>query len=234
LASNTFPRTRRKPRGRSERLNRTFQDRLVNELRVAAITTLGPANRYLHDRFVPQHNATFSRPPRDAASALFRWAAPTSIRFSVTKGKRVVATDNTVSFEGRCLQRRGSVVGARVPGAGDVVRAISTGSNSIWRGPRRLARYLALERLRDSRTAGPPMEAAAPWTPRRAHRALDNAQNAFPTSSHSLSDIKRPDHLSTERTDHLSTHFSGRQRVSENRANGARRHTAPRDQDEAQ
>ena len=32
-------------RGRSERLNRTFQDRLVNELRVAGITTLTAANR---------------------------------------------------------------------------------------------------------------------------------------------------------------------------------------------
>jgi len=38
-------------RGRSERLNRTFQDRLANELRVAAITTLEAANRYLADQF---------------------------------------------------------------------------------------------------------------------------------------------------------------------------------------
>src|SRR5688572_13876454 len=44
-------------RGRSERLNRTFQDRLVNELRVAGITTLEAANRYLADQFLPQHNA---------------------------------------------------------------------------------------------------------------------------------------------------------------------------------
>ena len=56
-------------RGRSERLNRTFQDRLVNQLRVAGIATLEAANRYLAERFVPQHNATFARPPRDPASA---------------------------------------------------------------------------------------------------------------------------------------------------------------------
>jgi hypothetical protein len=31
--------------GRSERLNRTLQDRLVNELRVAKLTTLVAANR---------------------------------------------------------------------------------------------------------------------------------------------------------------------------------------------
>lgn len=41
-------------RGRSERLNRTFQDRLVNELRVAGIATLVTANRYLAADFVPQ------------------------------------------------------------------------------------------------------------------------------------------------------------------------------------
>jgi hypothetical protein len=34
-------------RGRSERVNRTLQDRLVNELRVAGITTVAAANRYL-------------------------------------------------------------------------------------------------------------------------------------------------------------------------------------------
>jgi transposase len=34
-------------RGRSERLNRTFQDRLVNELRVAKIATVAAANAYL-------------------------------------------------------------------------------------------------------------------------------------------------------------------------------------------
>jgi hypothetical protein len=40
-------------RGRSERLNRTLQDRLVNELRVAGITTLAAANHYLVHQFVP-------------------------------------------------------------------------------------------------------------------------------------------------------------------------------------
>src|SRR2546425_5194557 len=39
-------------RGRSERVNRTLQDRLVNELRVAGITTVAAANRYLRDQFL--------------------------------------------------------------------------------------------------------------------------------------------------------------------------------------
>ena len=42
-------------RGRSERLNRTFQDRLVNELRVAGVTSLTAANAYLVETFLPRH-----------------------------------------------------------------------------------------------------------------------------------------------------------------------------------
>jgi hypothetical protein len=41
----------------------------VNELRVAGIATIEAANVNLAERFVPQHNATFARAPRDPASA---------------------------------------------------------------------------------------------------------------------------------------------------------------------
>src|SRR5438128_435170 len=56
-------------RGRSERMNRTLQGRLVNELRVADATTIEAANVYLREVYLPQHNATFQRPPRDPATA---------------------------------------------------------------------------------------------------------------------------------------------------------------------
>src|SRR5262249_58020345 len=56
-------------RGRSERVNRTLQDRLVNEWRVAGIATLAAANRYLRQHFLPAFNAEFARPPADPASA---------------------------------------------------------------------------------------------------------------------------------------------------------------------
>ncbi|HEY4909274.1 MAG TPA: ISNCY family transposase, partial [Methylomirabilota bacterium] len=57
-------------RGRSERLNRTFQDRLVNELRVAGITTVAAANRYLREHFLAAYDARFGRPPADPAPRL--------------------------------------------------------------------------------------------------------------------------------------------------------------------
>ena len=91
-------------RGRSERLNRTFQDRLVNELRVAGIATREAANRYLADRFVPQHNATFARPPRDPASAFVALGDVDLDPILCHEDLRIVARDNTVSVGRRTLQ----------------------------------------------------------------------------------------------------------------------------------
>src|SRR5713226_460030 len=56
-------------RGRSERANGTLQGRLVNELRVARITTVAAANRYLREHFISDYNARFARRPADPASA---------------------------------------------------------------------------------------------------------------------------------------------------------------------
>ena len=84
-------------RGRSERLNRTFQDRLVNELRVAGIATIEAANGYLADRFVPQHNATFARAPRDPASAFVALGSADLDAILCHEETRIVARDNTPS-----------------------------------------------------------------------------------------------------------------------------------------
>jgi hypothetical protein len=56
-------------RGRSERLNRTLQGRLINELDRAGLTTVAAANAYLAERFIPDYNDEFARPPADPASA---------------------------------------------------------------------------------------------------------------------------------------------------------------------
>jgi transposase len=149
-------------RGRSERLNRTFQDRLVNELRVAQVTTLEAANQYLRAVFLPHHNATFARPPRDAASA-FVPLGPTDLDMMLChEEERVVAPDNTVTLGRHVLQiapqpGRRTCAGLRV-----LVRRHLDGSYTITRGPTRLARYNA---------QGQPVDAAAPVDARRERRA---------------------------------------------------------------
>lgn len=149
-------------RGRSERLNRTFQDRLVNELRVAKVTTLVAANRYLRDRFIPDYNASFSCAAADSTPA-FVEAGPIDLeQILCHQEERVVGRDNTVTFAGRVFQLspqpgRRSCTGLRV-----LIRRHLSGEYSIWSGTRRLGHFPPVpERPRDRRTAVPPVEAAA-------------------------------------------------------------------------
>jgi len=150
-------------RGRSERLNRTFQDRLVNELRIAGIATLATANRYLAEQFVPRHNATFARAPRDPASAFVPLGAADLEAILCHEEERVVARDNTVTMGGQVLQiaaqpGRRSCVGLTV-----TVRQHLDTRYTITRGAQRLGLF---------RADGQPVDPAA---------AVD-AQNAPPAA----------------------------------------------------
>src|SRR5215470_11307599 len=91
-------------RGRSERLNRTLQDRLVNELRRAGITTLEVANAYLREHFIPAYNTTFTRPPADPTSAFVPLGAVDLDQLLCAEEDRVVGQDNTVAFGSVRLQ----------------------------------------------------------------------------------------------------------------------------------
>lgn len=149
-------------RGRSERLNRTFQDRLVNELRVAQVTTVVAANRYLRERFIPDYNASFSCAAADSTPAFVEVGPIDLEQILCHQEERVVARDNTVTFAGRVFQLspqpgRRSCTGLRV-----LIRRHLSGEYSIWSGTRQLGAFPAVpERPRDRRTAVRPMEAAA-------------------------------------------------------------------------
>ncbi|MEK6246523.1 MAG: ISNCY family transposase [Pseudomonadota bacterium] len=148
-------------RGRSERLNRTFQDRLVNELRVAGITTIEAANRYLTETFVPHHNATFARPPRDPASAFVPLGPVDLDAILCHEEERVVARDNTVCLERQVLQiapqpGRRTCSGLRV-----TVRRHLDGHFTVTRGAQGLGQF---------DPTGQPMDAAAPADVRTERR----------------------------------------------------------------
>ena len=128
-------------RGRGERLNRTLQGRLVNELRRAGITTLAAANAYLREQFIPDYQATFTRSPADPASAFVALAEVDLDQILCVEEDRVVAQDNTVSFAGVCLQipkqpGRPTCAGRRV-----LVRQHLDGAHTIWHGTQRLGHY---------------------------------------------------------------------------------------------
>src|SRR3989441_12594 len=86
-------------RGRSERVNRTLQDRLVNELRVAEIRTPAGANRYLRERFLPAFNIEFARAPTDPTAAFVPLGRTDLDQILCHEEERVVALDNTVRLE---------------------------------------------------------------------------------------------------------------------------------------
>lgn len=128
-------------RGRSERVNRTSQDRLVNELRIAGITTVAAANRYLRERFIPAFNVEFARPPADPASAFVPLGRVDLDQILCVEEERVVGRDNLVVIGGVALQvakqpGRRSCAGLRV-----LVRRHLDGQYSIWYGARCLGRY---------------------------------------------------------------------------------------------
>jgi hypothetical protein len=56
-------------KGRVERGFHTHQDRLVKELRLAGISTMPEANRFLNEVHIPRHNARFAVEPKDPVDA---------------------------------------------------------------------------------------------------------------------------------------------------------------------
>jgi transposase len=128
-------------RGRSERVNRTLQDRLVNELRIAGITTVAAANRYLRERFLPAFNDEFARPPADPTSAFVPLGPVDLEQILCVEEERVVGRDNVVTTAGVALQvakqpGRRTCAGLRV-----LVRRHLNGEHSVWYGARCLGRY---------------------------------------------------------------------------------------------
>jgi hypothetical protein len=128
-------------RGRSERANQTLQGRLVNELRVARITTVAAANRYLREHFLPAFNAEFGRPPADPACAFVALGHVDLDQILCIEAERVVGRDNVVTAERVPLQLakqpgRRTCAGLRV-----LIRRHLNGHHTVWYGGRCLGRY---------------------------------------------------------------------------------------------
>jgi len=135
-------------RGRSERMFATLQDRLPKELRLAGITSMDAANRFLKDCYLPEHNARFAQPPEEAGSAFVPFCG-TPADILCVQEERVVGNDNTVRYKGRVLQipadrHRRHYVKATVR-----VHEYPDGMLAVFYGPRRLARYSAAGALSD-------------------------------------------------------------------------------------
>lgn len=128
-------------RGRSERSYRTHQDRLVNELKAAGIRDVDDANRYLYEKYLPEHNELYARTATDPTN-VFVPARGVDLNqvfcFEVT---RKVANDNTVAMKPLRFQIDKQVGVVSCSGAHVKVRKHLDGTYSIWRGVSLLGLY---------------------------------------------------------------------------------------------
>jgi hypothetical protein len=116
----------------------TLQKRLPQELRIHGITDMEEANRFLRERFLPEHNARFARKaeqPGNAFTPLMGFALDDVL---CIQEERVVAKDNTLRYKGEVLQiledaSRCSYAKCKVR-----VHEYLDGSLAVLHGPRRI------------------------------------------------------------------------------------------------
>lgn len=130
-------------RGRSERMFRTHQERLVRELALAGITDMAGANQYLREHYRSAFNAEFAQPAMEDGSAFVAWIGGSLHDILCERFERTVGNDNCVSFETMKLQipadrHRCHYVKAKV-----AVLRRTDGTLALMHGPRMLAEYTA-------------------------------------------------------------------------------------------
>lgn len=96
-------------KGRVERGFKTHQDRLVKELRLAGISDIAAANRFLLEVYIPAHNARFARPAAnktDAHRPILR--GQMLDRVLCLRAQRVLANDFTLRWKPGFMQLLGN------------------------------------------------------------------------------------------------------------------------------
>lgn len=105
-------------KGRVERLFGTLQDRLVKELRVAGITTMEDANRFLDEVFLPFWEERFTVEPREPANAHRPMATDIDLlRLFAETDERVIREDFTFRYRNVYYQIEAREAEPRMPGS---------------------------------------------------------------------------------------------------------------------
>jgi transposase len=185
-------------RGRSERMFGTLQGRLPKELRLLGINDIDEANRYIRDIYLPLHNARFARPAQIAEESAFVPGDPAMLAdILCIEQDRVVARDNTVSYEGHSLQLPNSPVRPHYVKARVKVREYPDGQLAIFHGPRCLARY----RAQGEEIAAVPTPATlTPCSPpSRTLRAASGGGPSGPSLTAAAHGVARPRQVGTKK-----------------------------------
>jgi transposase len=130
-------------RGRSERNFGTWQGRLPQELRLAGITTVEGANRFLRDTYIGTFNQKFQAAAAQKGTA-FRRCSRTDLDWVFTvQTERVVSQDNTVAIRDRSWQIEKSRFRHTLAGCTVMIHEHLDGRISIRYGPHVVARFVA-------------------------------------------------------------------------------------------
>lgn len=126
-------------KGRIERLWRTFQDRLLNELRLMGIKSIEEANRFLSREFLPAFNRQFAVVPANRRPAWRPSPGPARLASVMcTKATRIISNDHTFAYEGNAWQVRPTSGVPALARRQVEVRVTLNGQVQAWLGERRL------------------------------------------------------------------------------------------------
>ena len=89
-------------KGRIERLNRTFQERLIPELDLYGIRGLKDCNRYIDQAFIPDWNQRFTVEARESTTRYRPLDKNSDLKdIFCIKERRIVNRDHTISFKNK-------------------------------------------------------------------------------------------------------------------------------------
>lgn len=130
-------------RGRCERMFATHQERLPRELVAEGIVTMGQANRYLTEHYMPAFNRAFSVEPTVTGSAFVPFLGAGLEDILCEHHQRVVGRDNCVQFDGMTLQIPAGPCRVHYRKAKVSVHRYADGTLAIFHGPRKVASHAA-------------------------------------------------------------------------------------------
>jgi molybdenum-dependent DNA-binding transcriptional regulator ModE len=156
-------------KGRVERRNGLFQDRLVKEMRLAGISELEPANRFLEAQFLPELNRRFWVKPAQEADA--HQPVPRDLSEVLSwEEERVVQRDWTVAWQGRWFQIESGHEALCLVGRSVIVRELRNGAvQLIWEKQKLKYRELTQRPVRALRPKQLPKAAAPQSKPEAGH-----------------------------------------------------------------
>jgi len=174
-------------KGRVERLFKTLQDRLVKELRVAGITTMEGANRFLDEVFLPFWEERFTVGPREATAALRPLPEGVDLmRIFAETDERVIREDFTFRYANRHFQIEKGEAEPRMPGSRITIEHRLDGSTCYrWRESYLEPKPLPSERARQPVTKPAQAQPAEAPRPRPVHKpAADHPWRRYARRTH--------------------------------------------------